>query len=278
MSNEVFRIVVIAGVILSIIAGRASRLVGGVVSTLVTTFILIFGLQAYSGSGRISIFGIPLSEGVFLLAIGVWYIVDIKQIMNGLKVKGTLKQIRDGAAEKLRGGQAVPDVMVQILPGLEHHPQELRQIGGDILQRKPFGRILGDYQARSGKDTDQAVLLYQQAVDVLNSLHIIVLGEAARLGIARTNEAKNFFLPAVKLTAGKTFSLTKKLLKGELIYLYNGKPVATPDELASNANGTSPESQVQIHSLFRDPRTGAWVCRKQDIKGGPLEMQAVANG
>ncbi len=278
MPNEAFRVIVIAGIILAIVARRANRLAGGVISTLVTTFILIFGLNAYSGSGRISIFGIPLSEGVFVMLIAVWYIVDVKQIMGGLKEGGALRQIRDGAAERLRSGQPVSDIMAQILPGLEHHSQELRQVGVDILQGKPFGRVLGDCQARSGKDESQAVLLYQQTVDVLNSLQLIVLAEAARLGIARTNDPKKFFLPSVKLTAGKTFSLTKKLLKGELIYSYNGKLVSTPEELAGESSRTSPESHVQMHSLFQDPRSRAWVSRKLDIKGGPLELKMDANG
>ena len=278
MSNEAFRIIVIGGVFLSFFASRANRLIGGVISLFVTTFILIFGLQAYGHSGRITIFGIPLSEGVFLMVIAVWYIVDIKQVTNGLKEKGALGQIRGGAAEKLRSGQRVPDIMAQILPGLDNHPPELRQVGGDILQGKPYERILGDYQTQSGEDEYAAVLLYQKAVDVLNGLQLIILGEAAKLGIAKTNEGKSYFLPAVKLTAAKTFSFGKKLLKGELVYRYGDKMVATPEELTGEASRTSPESQVPMHSLFRDPRTGAWVHRKLDIKGGPLGVQAEPNG
>jgi len=278
MSSEGFRIIVIVGVIISIFASRANKLTGGIISCLVTTFILIFGLQAYGASGYISILGIRLSEGLFMIAILIWYGLDIKQIADGVKEKSTLKLIRTGAAEKLRSGLPMPEVMAQVLPNLENHPPDLRQLGGEILQGKPFAQILKEYQVPGGKDEDHAVLRYQQAVDVLNSLQLIIMAEAADLGLPGHVELKSFFLPSVKLASGKMFSLGKKLIKGELIYLYNGKWVASPDQLAAESSQTAPGSQVQIRSLFQVPNTQAWNIRKLDIKGGPLELDSSANG
>jgi len=278
MPPEGFRIVVIVGVIISVLASRANKLVGGIISSLVTTFILLFGLQAYTHSGYISFLGIRLSQGLFLLVILVWYGFDIKQIADGVKEKGALKLICAGAAEKLRSGLSVPEVMAQVLPKLDNQPQDLRQLGGEILQGKPFAQILKEYRASSGKEEDQAVLRYQQAVDVLNGLRQIISAEAAGLGLAGLAEPKNFFLPAVRLNSGKTFSLGKKLVKGELLYLYNGKWVTSPEELAAESGQTAPGSQVQIRSLFQMPNRPAWICRKLDIKGGPLELDSTANG
>jgi hypothetical protein len=278
MSNEGFRIVVIVGVIISVFASRANKLIGGVVSCLVTTFILIFGLQAYSHSGYISIFGIQLTQGLFVIVILIWYGIDVKQIMDGVKVKNTVDLIRTGAAEKLRSGFPVPEVMAQILPKLENHPPDLRQLGGEILQGKPFTQIIAEYQAQSKKDEDQAVLRYQQAVDVLNSLRSVVVAEAAGLGPASQAESKSFFLPSVKLTSAKTLSFGKKLIKGELLYLYNGKWISSPEQLAAESGQTSAASQVPIRSLFRMPNSPAWISRKLDIKGGPLELDSDANG
>jgi hypothetical protein len=275
---EGFRIVVIVGVIISIFASRANRLIGGVISALVTTFILIFGLQAYSHSGYISFLGIRLSEGLFMLAILIWYGFDIKQIADGVKEKGAVKLVRETAAEKLRSGLSVAEVMAQVLPKLDNQPQDLRQLGGEILQGKPFAQVLKDYRASSGKEEDQAVLRYQQAVDVLNGLRLIILAEVAALGLAGLAEPKSFFLPAVRLNSGKMFSLGKKLVKGELLYLYNGKWVTSPQELAAESSQTGPGSQVQIRSLFQMPNNPAWISRKLEIKGGPLELDAAANG
>jgi hypothetical protein len=278
MPPEAFRMVVIVGIIISVFASRANKLVGGIISSLVTTFILIFGLQAYTHSGYISFLGIRLSEGLFLIAILVWYGFDIKQIADGVKEKGTVKLIREGAAEKLRSGLSVLEVIAQLLPKLDNQPQDLRQLGGEILKGKPFAQILSEYRASSGKDEDKAVLSYQQAVDVLNGIRQIVLAEAAGLGIAGLAEPKSFFLPAVKLNAGKMFSLGKKLVKGELLYLYNGKRVTSPEELAAESSQTAPGSQVEIRSLFHMPNNPVWINRKLDIKGGPLDLNSTANG
>jgi hypothetical protein len=278
MSPEAFRIVIIVGVIISIFASRANKLVGGVIGCLVTTFILIFGLQAYTHSGYITILGIPLSEGLFVLVILIWFGFDIKQIANGLKEQGIVKQIRAEAAEKLRSGLSVLEVMAQVLPQLANQPQDLKEIGGDILKGKLFAQALQEYRASSGKDEGQAVLRYQHAVDVLNSLKLIIMAEGAGLGLAGLAEPKSFFLPAVRLRSAKTFSLGKKLVKGELLYLYNGKWVKSPEELAAESSQTAPGSQVQIRSLFQMPNNPAWICRKLDIKGGPLELDSIANG
>jgi hypothetical protein len=278
MPNEGFRIIVIVGVIISVFASRANKLIGGVISTVVTTFILISGLQAYSSYGYISILGIRLSQGLFVIVILVWYGLDIKQIADGVKEKGILKQIRAGAAEKLRSGLSVHEVMAQILPKLENHPLDLRQLGGEILQGKPFAQILKEYRITSGKDEDKAVLRYQQAVDVLNSLQLIVLAEAAGLSLPTLVKPKIFFLPSVKLTSVAAFSIRQKLIKGELLYLYNGKWVTSPEELAAESGQTAPESQVQIRSLFQMPNSPVWNCRKLDIKGGPLKLDSTANG
>jgi hypothetical protein len=189
-----------------------------------------------------------------------------------------MKLIRAGAAEKLRSGQSVLEVMAQVLPQLDNQPQDLKQLGGEILQCKPFAQILKEYRASSGKDEDQAVLRYQQAVVVLNGLKVIIMAEAVGLSLAGHAEPKSFFLPSVRLNSAKTFSLGKKLLKGELLYLYNGKWVTSPEELAAESSQTAPGSQVQIHSLFQMPNNPAWISRKLDIKGGPLELDSKANG
>jgi hypothetical protein len=278
MSNEAFRLIVIGGVIVSIFASKANKLVGGIVSSLVTTFILIFGLDAYSHSGAISFLGIRLPQSVFVLVILTWYFFDFKQIAAGIKEKGVLKQIRTGTSDKLRAGHSMTQVMADILPTLTNHPEDLRQLGGEIIQGKPFAETLKDYQGRTGKDEDQAALRYQQAVDVVNSLQAIVTGEAAAAGLPKAPDGKSYFLPAVKLTSGKTFSMTKKLLKGELVYRYNGKWVTSPEQLVAESSQVSPESSVPVRSLFKMPNNPAWTVRKMDIKGGPLNLDAVANG
>ena len=86
MENYSFRIFVIIGVVISIVVSKVNKFIGGIVGLLVTTGILIYGLNVYSKPGwTLTFFNIEISQGIFLVLIAVWYFFDIRQIIAGKK-------------------------------------------------------------------------------------------------------------------------------------------------------------------------------------------------
>jgi hypothetical protein len=133
MSSDAFRGTVIAGVLISIVASRFNKIAGGVVSLIVTTVILLFGLDVYSRPGwTMTFFGIEVSEGIFLLMIAIWYFFDVKQIRDGLKERTLGKRLEEDMAQKLATGLSVKDTVKQVLEGLEKIDYEHKKIAARI--------------------------------------------------------------------------------------------------------------------------------------------------
>lgn len=74
-------IIFIAIIIQSAIA-RSSRAAGAIAGYVITTGILLWGLNAYSDGNYISLFGIELSQGMFFLSCLIWYGIDTYQYMQ----------------------------------------------------------------------------------------------------------------------------------------------------------------------------------------------------
>ena len=64
---------------------KVSKIAGAVTSYIITTGILVWGLSAYADGNMIALFGISLSQSVFIKACCIWYVFDTCQFMAVLK-------------------------------------------------------------------------------------------------------------------------------------------------------------------------------------------------
>lgn len=80
-----FNPVIIVAIIVQGLIAKASRIAGAIVGYVITTGILLWGLSLYSNGDQIALFGIPLSQPVFIVAILVWYGFDTKGFLAAKK-------------------------------------------------------------------------------------------------------------------------------------------------------------------------------------------------
>jgi hypothetical protein len=276
MENYSFRIFVIIGVVISIVVSKVNKFIGGIVGLLVTTGILIYGLNVYSKPGwTLTFFNIEISQGIFLVMIAVWYFFDIKQIIAGKKEGDVVRDLRTQAGEKLRSGIAPKDVVNQLALTMQIADDTTKDMVGHILGKKDYKQTITEQMESKQLDIGKTVLHYKTAVDVLNDLQNIVMGEAKQHNIPiQENELSPFPMPAVKVLKAKSISMTKKLNKNDLIVAYNNKLVTTSEELQQESSQVSSEDKVDLRALFLDPNTGLWTPKKMEIKGGRLELEA----
>jgi hypothetical protein len=80
-----FNPVIIVAILVQALVARASRKAAAVLGYLITTGILIWGVSVYGDGGQIALFGIAVSEPVFLIACLVWYGFDTNEFINAGK-------------------------------------------------------------------------------------------------------------------------------------------------------------------------------------------------
>ena len=73
--------VIIAALCVQAFVSRISRLAGALLGYAITTGILIWGLNAYGEGQQIALFGIPVSQGMFVAACIFWYGYDTKHLL-----------------------------------------------------------------------------------------------------------------------------------------------------------------------------------------------------
>jgi hypothetical protein len=78
-------IVILGAIIIQVLIAKASRIAGAVVGFLITTGILLWGLGAYTTGSVITLFGVRLSQPVFLLVCLVWYGFDAAEFVAAKK-------------------------------------------------------------------------------------------------------------------------------------------------------------------------------------------------
>lgn len=276
MEDYSFRIFVIIGVVISIVVSKINKFYGGIVGLLVTTGILIYGLNVYSKPGwTLTIFNIEISKGIFLVLIAVWFFFDIRQIMAGKKEGDVVRDLRTQAGEKLRTGLAPNDVVNQLALTMQIADETTKDMVRHILEKKDYKQTITEQMENKQLDIGKTVLHYKTAIDVLNDLQNIVLGEAKQQNLPiQENQLSPFPMSAVKVLKAKTISMTKKLNKNDLIVAYNNKLVTTLEELQAESSQVSPENKVDLRTLFLDPNTGLWNFKKMEVKGGKLELEA----
>jgi hypothetical protein len=79
---------IVGAIVVQIIVSRVNRIAGAVVGFLITTGILIWGLNAYSDGMIITLFGIELSKSAFIIACVVWYLFDGVELFQAWNARG----------------------------------------------------------------------------------------------------------------------------------------------------------------------------------------------
>ena len=74
--------VIVIALIVQAFISNASRRAGAMVGYLITSGILIWGLGLYSEGDAIALFGIPLTQPIFLMACLIWYGFDTHEFLH----------------------------------------------------------------------------------------------------------------------------------------------------------------------------------------------------
>ena len=76
-----FNPVIVVAIIIQWIVAKFSRIAGAIIGYIVTTGILLWGISAYGEGSQITLFGMPLSQPIFLIACLVWYLFDTREFL-----------------------------------------------------------------------------------------------------------------------------------------------------------------------------------------------------
>ena len=87
--------IIIVAILVQTFVAKANRLFGAILGFLITGGILLWGLGVYADGGQIALFGIPLSEPIFLIACLVWFWFDGREFMAARKVATEVNQMSD---------------------------------------------------------------------------------------------------------------------------------------------------------------------------------------
>ena len=88
-----FNPVIVLAIIVQAVVAKFSRIAGAVIGYIITTRILLWGMSVYGEGNQIALFGIPLSQPVFLIACLVWYAFDTKEFMAARKEASAIEQV-----------------------------------------------------------------------------------------------------------------------------------------------------------------------------------------
>ena len=88
-----FNPVIVVAIIVQVIVAKFSRIAGAVIGYIITTGILLWGISVYGQGNRIALFGIPLSQPIFLIACLVWYWFDTREFMAARKKASEIEQV-----------------------------------------------------------------------------------------------------------------------------------------------------------------------------------------
>lgn len=80
---EHFNPIIIVALIIQGVISRASHIAGAIAGYLITTGILLWGLDAYQSGDAIALFGFALTKQVFIIACIVWYAFDTFELLGG---------------------------------------------------------------------------------------------------------------------------------------------------------------------------------------------------
>ncbi|MBN1551260.1 hypothetical protein JW979_07320 [bacterium] len=270
------RVFIIGGVILSIIVSKIHKVIGGIVAVIVTTGILLWGLFVYGSGGTMALFDIELNILVFLLLIAIWFGFDIKQIVDGIKEGQFAKALSTNLRSKISAGIPMREAMTQTLSEITTMQPVIRDTALGILKEKPFKATIEELSATLKGNRGAAVIVYKQAVDVLNELQQLVQKFAEKDGINLPQDASTKFrLPALQVSKTKQLSFSK-FLKGDIIFAYNQQMIETEEELHMAMQTTMPENKIPVDLIRFDSNNQRWSAKTVNVKGGKLPLDDIS--
>ena len=77
--------IIIAAIVIQAFISGISRLAGAIAGYLITTGIFIWGLTVYNAGDVITLFGIPLTQQVFIFACIFWYGLDTYELSKNFR-------------------------------------------------------------------------------------------------------------------------------------------------------------------------------------------------
>jgi hypothetical protein len=86
------RIIILIGIAIQFLLFTTSRKRAAIFGYVITTFVLIYGLVAYNSSGRIALFYIEISQGLFIALCILWYGFDTYELINAIKTSFELNE------------------------------------------------------------------------------------------------------------------------------------------------------------------------------------------
>jgi hypothetical protein len=92
---NMFNPIIIVAILIQTVVAKANRLAGAVLGFVITTGILLWGLGVYADGSQIALFGIPLSQPIFLIACLVWFWFDAREFSAARKITSEVSQMLD---------------------------------------------------------------------------------------------------------------------------------------------------------------------------------------
>lgn len=108
----IFLAVIIQGAI-----SKNSRIAGAIVGYLITTGILLWGINVYARDNAISLFGVVLSQPAFLIACLIWYSLDTRDYMQAkraIAAAGPIAETHAPMGDLTSAGPGEPSVSQKV--------------------------------------------------------------------------------------------------------------------------------------------------------------------
>jgi hypothetical protein len=96
--------VILIAIVIQALISRASHIAGSIAGYLITTGILLWGLDAYSSGDAIAFFGITMEKSGFLFFCVFWYGYDTYHLFSGFGA-----QAQDADEEETIDPETLPE-------------------------------------------------------------------------------------------------------------------------------------------------------------------------
>ena len=88
--------VILVAIIIQAVISKFSCIAGAVFGYIITTGMLLWGISVYGEGNQIALFGVPVSESIFLIACLIWYGLDTRGFIIARKQASTAKMSPKG--------------------------------------------------------------------------------------------------------------------------------------------------------------------------------------
>lgn len=257
--------VIVFGIICQIGLSFYKKLWGGVFGLLLTTFILLVGIEAYASGDGMAVRGtLRLPSWLFYVFVGVYYLADLGLVAVGVTEGQRKKRFLGALGEE---GATVPDALKAALRPEAKAETTMGPVSAavDALDGVPYQETLNRLQEAGAKDTVSAIKTYNDGMRMLQRL--VGWGQKNTSG-RDSEEWPSYVTPAARLE-GK---LTKTLRPGALIVMYDGELVSCASDLARLLEASPGAGKVSLVALPTPPLSLPCEPVRTKVKGGALPV------